>query len=143
MEKIKYFKSKNQSENTKPDIKRIIKGVILAFVFTIIFLVLFSVIFTYTDISLSVAGMVGSTIFYAGATVSGIVSSFNLKSRGWLHGVIAGCIYVCAIWIVNLLAGMPGTKVVFPLMKIIVSALLGSIGGIIGVNLHFNSKGRR
>lgn len=143
MKKIKYFKAKNPNENAKADIKKITRGVIFALIFTIMLLALFSVVFTYTDMKLSMADLIGSTIFYFGAITSGIVSSYNLKYRGWLHGGIAGCIYVCIIWIINILSGLSGTKVVFPLVKIILSSLLGSVGGIIGVNLKFKEKRRR
>ena len=142
MEKIKYIKPREVSEGSKLNFKQIIRGVVLATVFAIICLLISAFVFTYTNISMSFVKAVSNFIFYASAFAGGLIAGFNQKSFGWLHGMLAGIIYLLMIFSICVLSDISVVKMQLPLIKFVFSAILSGVGGIVGVNIKIKKKRR-
>lgn len=143
MEKIKYIKPKETDGNYVMNFKQIGKGVALSIAICIALLLLSAVLFTYTSMSLSFVSLISNTVFYAGALFSGLISGYGLRANGWLHGIISGGIFVFVILLISFFAEITDAKFVFPFLKIILSVVLGGIGGIVGVNIYPQKNNRR
>ena len=67
------------------------------------------------------------------AFISGIVSSKMIKVKGLVNGLISGMLFFVIIFSAGLIM-MDGTITLFTFLKLIVSILFGTIGGVVGVN---------
>ena len=143
MGKIKYFSVKDSGADFKINLIHILKGVVVSTALAIFLLLVAALLFTYTDISMTFVKNVGNIVFYTAAFISGIAGSYKLKSFGWLHGLLAGIIYSLVVFTVGLLSEVKNTTVHFPAIKILLSTLIGGVGGISGVNLNFSKNKRR
>ena len=79
-----------------------------------------------------------SALYYAGlacVAVGGAFSARRSGKLGWLHGAVVGLLYASLSIALTFLI-MPGPMVILDLLgKIASVAVLGALGGIIGVNL--------
>ncbi len=139
MDKIKYFGPKDINGNSKIDFKQILRGIVWSATLCIILLLISAVVLTYTNVSISLAGVLSNIIFYIGAISSGMLSSSKIKSNGWLHGLISGGVYACVIFFVTFLVNISEIKLNLLLLKLLASLFLGGVGGIVGVNV-FSKK---
>ena len=139
MDKIKYFKQKDVTRNINLNLKQITKGVICSTVVSIVLLLVAAILLTYTNASISFVKLFSNIIFYIGAMLSGIICSINIKSNGWLHGLIAGGAYVFLIFFVGLCVNMSEFSFKF-ILKLLLSLLFGGAGGVVGVNVRVSKK---
>lgn len=65
--------------------------------------------------------------------ISGIVSSKIIKMKGLINGFVSGMLFYLLIFSAGLIM-MDGTITLFTFLKLIVSILFGTIGGVVGVN---------
>ena len=143
MEKIKYIKSKDNDGNSRLNLRKIGKGVALSTTVCIVLLLVAAVLLTYTNMSISIANLISNSVFYIGAFLSGVISSYGLKADGWLHGIISGTIYFLIIWMAAFLANVTDEQLVFQFLKIVLSVVSGATGGIAGVNIRPKKNSRR
>lgn len=135
LKKIKYIKSTDNENNSEFNFKQILKGVLISAFISICFLVVAAIVLTYTNISLGLAEILSSIVFYIGALLCGLIAGLGAKYNGWIHGLIAGIMYVCLILLVSISVNIKDGGFAFPFLKIIVSCILGCVGGITGVNV--------
>ena len=114
---------------------RIVKGSILAIGITMIALLIFAIILTYTDISENYIYVGIIVVTAISILLGGIISTKQIKKRGFLYGMLVGVIYMLTLYI---LSGITGSGFQFSTSTVIMfgSAITaGIIGGIIGVNI--------
>lgn len=117
------------------NIIRVVKGSGFAIVISLILLLIYASLLTSTNISETTMTPVVITISGISILIGSSISSFKIKKQGMLNGALVGLIYMILIYLLSsiLLAGF--TLNMQSIIMIIVGALAGMIGGIIGVNL--------
>jgi putative membrane protein (TIGR04086 family) len=74
---------------------------------------------------------------YISIGIGGLIAAVNVDNKGWLYGGFVGLIYALLFWL--LIHFVPGLYVLLSFISIfqalVVSFLVGTVGGIIGVNL--------
>ncbi|SHK61202.1 TIGR04086 family membrane protein [Desulforamulus aeronauticus] len=75
----------------------------------------------------------------ASAAFGGAGAGVAASIRGWQHGGFTGMIYGMVLVVAGALLGLP--IVVDPVLMTVALALLGTVGGIIGVNLPKGGRG--
>ncbi len=111
------------------------KGIIIAYVFALIVFLTMALLITYTDISESIIPPLVSIVMMLSGIISGIYVGMKLKRKGWLHGTLAGLIYVILLIIIGWFFIEDFSIHRYVIYKSILGILAGGIGGMIGVNL--------
>ncbi len=123
-----------ESEFSKNMIK-IVKGSISAIILTIILLLIFATLLTYTEIKENTINPVIIVITGISILVGSSISTLKIKKNGLINGFLVGLIYIITIYLISSLTGT-GFKInLNSMIMILVSIIMGMIGGIIGVNL--------
>lgn len=123
-----------ESEFSKNMIK-IVKGSISAIILTIILLLIFATLLTYTEIKENTINPVIIVITGISILVGSSISTLKIKKNGLINGFLVGLIYIITIYLISSLTGA-GFKInLNSMIMILVSIIMGMIGGIIGVNL--------
>jgi putative membrane protein (TIGR04086 family) len=114
---------------------KIIYSVILAYILTILIFMIFAGLITYSDFSENQIPSVVTGTTIIGVLIAGILSGRNSQSKGWFSGAIAGVIYVIILIILGaiILKNASFSRQVINI--IIMGLVVGSIGGIIGINI--------
>lgn len=114
---------------------RIVKGSISAIILTIILLLIFATLLTYTEIKENTINPVIIVITGISILVGSSISTLKIKKNGLINGFLVGLIYIITIYLISSLTGA-GFKInLNSMIMILVSIIMGMIGGIIGVNL--------
>lgn len=114
---------------------RIVKGSISAIILTIILLLIFATLLTYTEIKENTINPVIIVITGISILVGSSISTLKIKKNGLINGFLVGLIYIITIYLISSLTGT-GFKInLNSMIMILVSIIMGMIGGIIGVNL--------
>ncbi len=123
-----------ESEFTKNAI-RILKGSITAIILTLILLLIFAALLTYTAIQENVINPVIIVITGVSILVGSSISTLKIKKNGLINGLLVGLIYIITIYVISSIA-CAGFKInLYATIMIIVGAIMGMVGGVIGVNL--------
>lgn len=112
----------------------LIKGMFTAYLITLPAFVVFSFVLTYTDfpekyISTSVIIITIMSVLVAGST-----ATRNVRNRGWLNGAIVGIIYMLGLYFFSSLIFKDFTIDRHVIIMFLIGILIGSVGGIIGIN---------
>lgn len=112
----------------------LIKGIFAAYLITLPAFVVFSFVLTYTDfpekyISTSVIIITIMSVLIAGST-----ATRNVRNRGWLNGAVVGIIYMLGLYLFSSLIFKDFTIDRHVIIMFLIGILIGSVGGIIGIN---------
>ena len=118
------------------NIKRIIKGSIFAIIFTAILLLIFAIVLTYTNLEENTIKPIIIVITGISVLIGSSISTLTIKKNGMLNGGIVGLTYILIMLIISSITSKGLTFNVYSIMMILISILMGIIGGIIGVNLR-------
>ena len=114
---------------------KIFNGIIISFTITIILLFIYASILVYTNVSENTIKPVILFISTLSIMIGSFLSSLKLKKRGIINGVIVGIGYCIIIYILSSLWLVGFQWNMYSVLFIILSAIIGAIGGIIGVNM--------
>jgi len=142
LSKIKYIKPSDNVTTSNVSFKRISRGVLTSIIVTLILLVLCAAVFTYTDLEIRHSSLTVKIIFYLGALMSGLFSSLGIRNNGWIAGILGGLIYSLGIFILGALVTENFSFNLWLLTKVFTSIILGSVGGIIGINVKIKRKNK-
>ena len=115
---------------------RVVKGLILSFLITLPCFLAFALFLTYTDFPEKytfIAVLITTIISVLAASV---YSTKNVKSKGWINGCFVGILYVAVLYLASSLVFMNFHVNVQVLLTFIIGAIVGSLGGIFGINLR-------
>lgn len=116
-------------------VKHFIINLLISFILTVIFLVISSAIFAYTNIDdrhlqtfvfgiILLSNLIGSTLL-----------SRKMKEKGLIYGGSFGIVYCLILYLITSLAfngfAFSNTLVIY----LVISAVSGIVGGVIGVNI--------
>lgn len=116
-------------------LKEYTKFMLLSILIGIIITCLIGVLLAYTNIN---DNMMGTLVFVATAMSIFIGSTLlnrKIKKRGYLYGLIFGVIFFILIYTFSALASSLLIMNTTVLVYLIMSIIVGAIGGIIGVNI--------
>lgn len=130
------MKSKFQNDDNRVlNLPGIVVGLLTGYIITLSFFIIYAIVLTFTSISELTLPTLTMLITIVGIVISGTLSARHTKSKGWLNGGIAGILYA----LIMIILGAFFIKDIGPsyswAVKLIWGAILGAIGGMIGINL--------
>ena len=128
-------KNDNSAKEKNSSIIKVVKGSVIAIVLTLILLSIYAVLLSTTDISETTMVPVVLVITGISILIGSSMSTVSIKNKGMINGFLVGLIYIIALYIVSSLM-LVGFELNFnSILMMLVGAVTGMIGGVIGVNL--------
>lgn len=121
-------------ESSSSSIIKILKGSVISVVTTIILLIIFSLFLTYTNINESTIPTVIIIITGLSILIGSQIATHNIKKNGIINGALVGIIYIICIYFLSSIVTKNFSLNNYAIIMIVVSLLIGGLGGIIGVN---------
>jgi len=112
-----------------------VKGVIVACIVALLLFAILALLITYTNISESIIPAGILAILSISGLISGVYVGANLKTKGWLNGILIGFIFIGFIFLIGSILNKEILFELSFLYKLIIGIAAGGIGGMIGVNL--------
>jgi len=115
--------------------RSVIKSVLIGYIIAIIIFLIYGMLLRFTSVSESSMPIVTRVVSAATIFLSGILSARQTRSKGWITGGLAGFIYTALLLVFSMILlkeFQPDTNL---LVDIAVGILVGTLGGILGVNL--------
>jgi putative membrane protein (TIGR04086 family) len=109
-------------------------GLVYAVLWLVVGVLAASLLLLLTDMQESALTMYSFIIHGVAIFLGGMVSGKRAGNKGWYHGGLLGLLYGLIVAIVGFLAFDAGIKVQTPVL-VTFCFLLGSLGGMLGVNL--------
>ncbi|WMM26836.1 TIGR04086 family membrane protein [Tissierella sp. MB52-C2] len=113
----------------------LLKGLVLSYIITCILILFSSVLLTYSSLSEMKMPLLNTITMLISITVGSIYTAAKVKEKGWISGGIVGIAYYIILIALNMIFLRPLVFDIFSASKIILSSVIGVIGGIIGINL--------
>lgn len=112
-----------------------LKSMLLAVIFTLFAFVAFSLLIAFTPLSESVIPTASIAVMVISVLLGAASFSKGAKSKGYLKGCMSGVAYVFIIYLLSVVleGGMYFNAYVLVLLAI--GVFVGSIGGIMGINM--------
>lgn len=127
--------ARSLSPAPKLDLRAIAAGVLTTFLLTVLASAIMAVAIYWSDLT---EAHVSGALFYVGllaVAIGGAVASRRAGSFGWLHGGLAGFLYVFLSIVLGAVL-FPGSQVLPAAAgKLALGALSGVVGGVAGINL--------
>lgn len=112
-----------------------LKGLVLSFMITIVLITIMSLLLRFTDLREGKLPLLNNIIMLMSIALSSMYMAIKVREKGWLNGAALGFGYYLIIILINfvVLKSVPLNMVTA--VKLMMSVLIGSIGGMIGINL--------
>lgn len=124
-----------EKAKTDSNIIVVLKGSIIAVLITLVGLFILSIILTYTSVSEKISNPIIIAITGISILISSIISSRKVTKNGMVNGGFVGFIYILTIFLLSSILGAGFSFNMYTLLTIIIAAIAGIIGGIIGINI--------
>lgn len=111
------------------------KSVILGILIFSFFALIYSTLLSYTNINDQNIKNMTQMIVLLSIVGSSIYGSAVTKKKGWLFGVLIGLIFFALTYLMSAIGGGSQEMGIEQLMKLGFYAVVGIIGGMIGVNI--------
>lgn len=135
MKKVYTAKSKDEGERSNTYMV-MLKSILICFVISFVMILIYALILSFSSISDASMSKVTQTILIISIAISSAYGSKKTRHRGWLFGSILGLIFGILLVPFGMALGEAFVLDIYLIAKLIVSAAVGAIGGIIGVNLN-------
>ncbi|NLV89025.1 MAG: TIGR04086 family membrane protein [Tissierellia bacterium] len=113
----------------------LLKGLVLAFIITAILILISSILLTYTNLSESKMNLLNTIVMIISITAGSAYVAVMVKEKGWINGGLLGLCYYLILLLINILFLKPLVVDVYLFSRLIISIVMGIIGGIIGINM--------
>lgn len=113
----------------------LLKGLVLAFIITAILILISSILLTYTNLSESKMNLLNTIVMIISITAGSAYVAVMVKEKGWINGGLLGLCYYLILFLINILFLKPLVVDVYLFSRLIISIVMGIIGGIIGINM--------
>jgi len=112
------------------------KGVLGSFFLTLVLILILGIVSTFVEVSASIRAACFIVITSLSVIYGSIYSTKKIQKKGWLVGIIVAFLYIVIIFLVSLISGskdfaINSTK----LFMITLALLVGSLSGMLGINL--------
>ncbi|MHB8064608.1 MAG: TIGR04086 family membrane protein [Ruminiclostridium sp.] len=118
------------------NLMRVVKGLILSFLITLPCFLAFALFLTYTDFPEKYTYIAVLVTTVISVLVASAYSTKNVKRKGWMNGCFVGILYVVVLYLASSTVFMNFALDVQVLLTFIIGAIVGSLGGIFGINLR-------
>ena len=122
------------SENNSNSVVRILKGSIISIITTLILLIIFSAMLTYININENTIPTVIIICTALSILIGSQIATSKIKKNGILNGAFVGIIYIAFLYIISSCITKNFSLNNYSIIMMLVSILIGGVGGIIGVN---------
>ena len=122
------------SENNSNSVVRILKESIISIITTLILLIIFSAMLTYTNINENTIPTVIIICTALSILIGSQIATSKIKKNGILNGALVGIIYIAFLYIISSCITKNFSLNNYSIIMMLVSILIGGVGGIIGVN---------
>lgn len=122
------------SENNSNSVVRILKGSIISIITTLILLIIFSAMLTYININENTIPTVIIICTALSILIGSQIATSKIKKNGILNGALVGIIYIAFLYIISSCITKNFSLNNYSIIMMLVSILIGGVGGIIGVN---------
>lgn len=119
----------------KLNVKFLAKALFLSFCITIFMIFVSSLIFQFTTLRATKMVLINNIIMVISIFVPSLYLALKVKENGWLNGFLLGFVYYVVIILLNIFLFKSNITLTFSLGKLLLTSLIGTIGGIIGINL--------
>lgn len=126
---------KQENDSLLKEFTIVLKGSVVAVIITLISIIISAFIWQYADLHDSVMKPVMQGIRILSIAIGGAFSARLSMTKGWLKGAAAGLLYVFFASIISIMSGASVSFNMILLSDIITAAVVGAIGGAIGINL--------
>ena len=100
-----------------------------------LFLLLMAAVMTAVDVPQLAVMPLALSAGCGGCLFGGGVAGFLSRERGWLCGLLTGLALFVIVWVVGSMLALP-TAWSHQLLKAVLFAVCGLVGGVVGVNLR-------
>jgi len=135
MKKIYPDKAKDETDHSSTYMV-MLKSLLVCFIISFVMILIYALILSFSSISDTSMSKVTQTILIISVAISSAYGSKKTRHRGWLFGSVLGIIFAILLIPFGMALGQAFVFDVFLLAKLLVTAAVGAIGGIIGVNLN-------
>ena len=116
-------------------VKAISKALATSIIFTLLLLAVFSVVITYSPVSEASSDIMVKCATYTAASLCGFLSSKKANSKGWIRGMTGGLAYIFTVILLGISVSPNFAFETKTVLEIIICAIAGAFGGIVGINL--------
>ncbi len=118
------------------NLMRVVKGLILSFLITLPCFLAFALFLTYTDFPEKYTYIAVLITTVISVLVASAYSTKNVKNKGWMNGCFVGVLYVAILYLASSIVFMNFALDVQVLLTFVIGAIVGCIGGILGINFR-------
>jgi len=112
-----------------------VKGLLRGYIISLILFSITAVLILYTGLSEGIIPMATSIIMILSIGYGGIYVSAHIRKRGWIHGTMMGIVYTLTLIVLSKIFIIDYSMNLTGYYKIILNAITGAIGGMIGINI--------
>lgn len=133
----KVYKVKTKDENDKSSTYAVmIKSLLICFIISFVMIFIYALILSFSSISDAAMSKVTQTILIISVAIASAYGGKKTRRRGWMFGSVLGLIFSILLIPFGMVIGQDFVIDIFLVAKMLVTAAVGAIGGIIGVNLN-------
>jgi putative membrane protein (TIGR04086 family) len=133
----KVYSSKSDDENNNNSTYMVmLKSLLICFIISFVMILVYALILSFSSISDASMSKVTQTILIISVAISSAYGGKKTRRRGWMFGSVLGLIFAALLIPFGMAVGQAFVMDMFLVAKLLVTAAVGAIGGIIGVNLN-------
>lgn len=133
MATVKYFQLNDTKDKNNISVRNVIFSIVTAYFALIIGMLVLSALVVYGPLGAETAEKIVNVLYYVSCVVCGFLASVSQRKKGWFNGLIATLCYYGVVVISVISVSAPSFGLDF-IIKMLLSVILGMIGGIAGVN---------
>jgi putative membrane protein (TIGR04086 family) len=135
MKKVYTVKTKDEDDKSSKYMI-MLKSILVCFIISFIMILIYALILSFSSISDASMSKVTQTILIISVAIASAYGGKRTRQRGWLFGAVLGLIFSILLVPFGMAVGQDFVIDIFLVAKMLVTAAVGAIGGIIGVNLN-------
>lgn len=113
-----------------------IKAILRGWLISLALLLAVTLLFYFTGLSNDYIGLAAWIITVIAICYSGIYASFTIGSKGLIHGVIIGAVFICTLMAIALIAEGGELNMMSYGVMLLVGIVIGGLSGIIGTLIN-------
>lgn len=121
----------------------IIRNIAIAYSISLLLLMIYALLLTYTNLSESTIPIITFVISLISVLIGSSLTMIKIRENGLINGGLVGFIYIILLYVLSSLFSTGFGLNGYSFSMIIFNVLIGMIGGIIGVNMIKEEKGKR
>lgn len=138
----KIFSAENESGKSSA-VLTLLRALAISMIFTFASFAIFAAIITYTSISEASGDILVTAVTMIAVALSGFTAAKKAASKGWMWGGLGGMVYMLVVYLAGIIAGVNIGISAKGIGILLISGIIGAIGGIAGINVNSASRHSR